>query len=256
MQDRYVGDVGDFGKYGLLQALAGMHDGKPKLSLGIVWYRTRVTARENNADDGKHRRYLNKGHEYRDCAPDLFERLKHFQDTGQRNVELIAPSGIFPTSTVYYDPVLSFSTVPSNNEARLLFRRQWFQGALQRVYQSELVFLDPDNGIEVDSVHQYSNYGPKYVNSNELSSFLECENKSIILYQHSWRCKNFVGETLQRVGKLCLGRIPFAVVFHRGTQRAFIIIPSKLNHSLLLNRTEQFIQSNWKRHFKPNIYFG
>lgn len=33
MQDRYVGDIGDFGKYGLLRALCA-HD----LSLGVVWY--------------------------------------------------------------------------------------------------------------------------------------------------------------------------------------------------------------------------
>jgi hypothetical protein len=33
VQDRYVGDIGDFGKYGLLIALCG-HD----LSLGVVWH--------------------------------------------------------------------------------------------------------------------------------------------------------------------------------------------------------------------------
>ena len=33
MQDRYVGDIGDFGKYGLLRALCGRD-----LYLGVVWY--------------------------------------------------------------------------------------------------------------------------------------------------------------------------------------------------------------------------
>ena len=37
MQDRYFGDVGDFGKYGLLRALSGTYPGAAPLRLGIVW---------------------------------------------------------------------------------------------------------------------------------------------------------------------------------------------------------------------------
>ncbi len=37
MQNRYTGDVGDFGKYGLLRALCS-DDGKRKLKLGVNWY--------------------------------------------------------------------------------------------------------------------------------------------------------------------------------------------------------------------------
>ena len=41
MQNRYVGDVADFGKHGLLRFLSGMTDPEgpePKLRLGLVWY--------------------------------------------------------------------------------------------------------------------------------------------------------------------------------------------------------------------------
>src|SRR5271155_819738 len=38
MQDRYVGDVGDFGKYALLRALAGV-PGPITVRLAIVWCR-------------------------------------------------------------------------------------------------------------------------------------------------------------------------------------------------------------------------
>ena len=41
MQDQYVGDIGDFGKYGLLRHLTGMRgDAAPEdaLRLGVVWY--------------------------------------------------------------------------------------------------------------------------------------------------------------------------------------------------------------------------
>ncbi len=36
MQDSYTGDVGDFGKYGLLRALCS-GDEKRKLKMGINW---------------------------------------------------------------------------------------------------------------------------------------------------------------------------------------------------------------------------
>ena len=47
MQDCYVGDVGDFVKYGLLRALS---DGK---RLGVAWY-LRTDPDTTKADDGSH----------------------------------------------------------------------------------------------------------------------------------------------------------------------------------------------------------
>lgn len=42
MKNRYVGDLGDFGKYTLLKTLCGPEsDRVPSLRLGIVWYLTR-----------------------------------------------------------------------------------------------------------------------------------------------------------------------------------------------------------------------
>ncbi|MDA0353872.1 MAG: hypothetical protein O3A10_16950 [Chloroflexi bacterium] len=37
MQHRYTADVGDYGKYGLLRAIAGVHPATPsRLALGVV----------------------------------------------------------------------------------------------------------------------------------------------------------------------------------------------------------------------------
>ena len=46
VQDRYVGDVGDFGKYGLLRALCG-----GDLTLGVVWYLYPDEEANNDGDD-------------------------------------------------------------------------------------------------------------------------------------------------------------------------------------------------------------
>ena len=54
MQDRYAGDIGDFGKYGLLRELAEPRQVRVgyrhPLRLGVVWCRTRP---EDNTD-GEH----------------------------------------------------------------------------------------------------------------------------------------------------------------------------------------------------------
>ena len=50
MQDRYVGDIGDFAKYGLLRALGR------RRRLGVAWYR-RTEPDPPNANDGRHTDY-------------------------------------------------------------------------------------------------------------------------------------------------------------------------------------------------------
>ena len=40
MQNKYVGELADYGKYGLLRALCNpkKSDGRRSLSLGVIWY--------------------------------------------------------------------------------------------------------------------------------------------------------------------------------------------------------------------------
>lgn len=67
MQDKYTGDVGDFGKFGLLRVLCGQNDAST-LSLGVVWY---LAAIESPNNDGKHIKYLldPPPQEFSDCDP-------------------------------------------------------------------------------------------------------------------------------------------------------------------------------------------
>ena len=55
MQDQYVGDIGDFGKYGLLRHLTGIQTPRLKtLRLGVVWY----LFPDGGNNDGKFTKYL------------------------------------------------------------------------------------------------------------------------------------------------------------------------------------------------------
>lgn len=50
MQDKYVGDIGDYGKFGLLRAIS-----TSGLSLAINWYKTGPESEKGNGqNDGKY----------------------------------------------------------------------------------------------------------------------------------------------------------------------------------------------------------
>ena len=84
MQDRYIGDVGDYGKFGLLRALCGYSAKKPNLKLSIIWYHTVPEDKKSSINDGKHRSYIYKPQQYRGCDPELFGKMENLQDKKQR----------------------------------------------------------------------------------------------------------------------------------------------------------------------------
>ena len=67
MQDCYVGDVGDFVKYGLLRAI------RVTKCLGVAWY---LHPDGGPAGDGRHADYLQDPGEWRHLDTKLFDTLK------------------------------------------------------------------------------------------------------------------------------------------------------------------------------------
>ena len=85
MQDRYTGDIGDFGKLGLLRQLASTG-----LSIGINWYRT---PDETHNSDGLHIGYLQK-EQFRACDPDLWSALGRIVSSGKREITALEQCAI------------------------------------------------------------------------------------------------------------------------------------------------------------------
>jgi hypothetical protein len=81
MQDRYAGDVGDFGKFGLLRHLCGTTatDTEPYLKPGVIWYKTTPGPAEQTKPDGEFAQYLQtaskKPRLYNECDALLFKAL-------------------------------------------------------------------------------------------------------------------------------------------------------------------------------------
>lgn len=171
MQDRYTGDIGDFGKLGLLRRLS------ERLSIGVNWY---LVPDESHNGDGQHIDYLSKN-PFRVCDPTLFDALARIVSSGQRKVAALEDPAIL--SAAYYSEVLDFyrSTKPERD----VIRTTWHQNALAELKDRDLIFVDPDNGLIVPSAEG----GPKsnkYVLPSELADYYR-QGTSVVYYQHKAR---------------------------------------------------------------------
>lgn len=241
MQNKYVGDIGDFGKYGLLRALCGVRasDGGKELSLGIVWYL--------NPDDkgpgGGHTEYLHKPERFRSCDPPVFHTLYWIVKAKQRNVASIGDSEIFPPDTVFFPEGTFRDYVPGQIESR----KEWLDRALAATVGSDFVFLDPDNGL----VAGENRASIAHVYFDEMARFVE-RGQSVIVIHHAGRQKD---QTVDRQTKTLLHGIrskirgagsAFALRYRRrAPPRVFFIIPHQDHRTVLRERIEAFLNNSW-----------
>jgi hypothetical protein len=133
MQTCNIGGIGDFGKLALLR-----HVMKNR-RLTVCWY---PTSGNRDTSDGKsHLDYLNRPDDFRHLAPEVFDRLGEiFGGIGAVADPLTAlqMSGILP------DAIFLRNEVPT----RASLRRAWADGLCNSVTSANLVFLDPDNGVQ------------------------------------------------------------------------------------------------------------
>ena len=121
MQDCYVGDIGDYGKYGLLREVS-----KAGLSLSVNWYRVNPVKR-GKQDDGKYISFLHNSSLYRGYDPALFDSLQKIViNEHNRKIERVEEENLF--SAVYFSEELSQP------------RENWHSRALDRTKNSKIVF--------------------------------------------------------------------------------------------------------------------
>ena len=261
MQDRYTGDVGDFGKYGLLRYLTGQMETPPSshdIRLGVVWY---LYPDESHNADGKHTGYLTnspRNHtEFRACDPDLYDTMRRLVESNNRNIAAVQRSGILPSDTLYYEPSLSFPPRMSRPD-RQATRERWFDGALQATADTDTIFVDPDNSLSDPpnginaSIDPLRKTGPKYVFIEDLHRFHE-RDQSLIVYHHLNRSAK-AAEQIVKVAEalkssLGLSRPPISLRYRRGSARAYFIVPRKEHGSTLQSRVENLLASPWNSHF-------
>ena len=235
MRDQFVGDVGDFGKYGLLRRLTGLTDPETPASdllLGVVWYyRPDVRGEDSNPVE----------RDRRVCDPNLWDELGELARPGNRFVHHVEQSLIVPAGTRYFRDLLSFRGIPAGNQ-RQQVRAQWLERALQATEGADIVYLDPDIGLIPRSKNPNAEDGCLYADHHDLTRFLE-RGQSVVLYQ-TIRGKS-VEKRINDV-KNCSPIEPITLQY--GT-RLFFVIPQPEHGDHIRTRIDRMLAGPWGRHF-------
>lgn len=218
MQHRYVGDIGDFAKFGLLRLF-----GKYGLRLGVNWY---LNPAEESNQDGRFVRYA----DLRDLDPLLHDRLQAIVRSGVRSVHALE-EGILPASTVFFGEPLSEN-----------HREEWFRRAQFATSDADIVLLDPDNGITPSSSPLHS---PKHAAPHEIRSYLSA-GQSVVVYQH-WRLPPKSEQFQEKFTQMfSLGaREVLAVTFWRHGRRTFFVAATATHANFLKERLVELEQGAW-----------
>ncbi len=169
MQERYLGDSHDFVKYALLRNLHS----SLKLRLGINWYLTEKTIDHSSNNDGEKRHHL-KGGGWQRWDTILFDNIKIFEDKKHRILKNVSSHQILPPDTLYFEEI-----VPTSD------RTFWHTRAMKALSDSDIIFLDPDNGFEVKSAS--AKKLPKYSLYNESIAYHR-QGKIVVSIQFARQC--------------------------------------------------------------------
>lgn len=223
MQDRFIGDVGDFEKYGLLRALAGVHPPvAPELSLGVVWYRMP----DKNTD------FLKDPQRFRNCDPPLFDELKRVVGSNQRTIAAIQNARIWPRDKKFFDEPVGRRVPTAENGP-------WLDAAVKEVAECDLVFLDPDNGLEIKTTQPCKR---EHCSFKDVLRFWE-QGSSLVIYQHQRRGKSQAEQMAAIADELAkVVGTPTRPWYLHFKQRAFFVIPSPTHHDTLKARFRRFTE--------------
>ncbi len=252
MQDRYAGDVGDFGKISLLRYLFGNSNDR----IGMVWY---LFPDETHNGDGGHIEYITD-HGFLNCDKQLCEKLSAVVYTN-RSVKGLEKAGILPANTVYFSERLNFhldhpSQSQVDKKQRDEKRRDWLRKAAMKVSGCNAVFLDPDNGLQIPSCPKISQ-----IRAGKFAYYFEvaelAKNKmATVIYHHLNRHKkhgNHENQIRTRTAELREHLSPtgtiFALRFWPYSPRAYFILTHPSEEGQMRERLLGFKQSRYGRYW-------
>jgi len=165
VKDQYFGDVNDYRKYGLLRAILA----DEPVRLGVCWMLTAADGR----NDGRHLAYLGKPSKSRTFDPELFDWLRHaIKAYPDRRTVRIETSGLLGSAVYFSEPLVDGHAD----------RKAWFAKCCSDLAGCDLVFFDPDNGLE-RSVAFGRRHSHKFLYWAEVRETF-VSGSSVMVYQH------------------------------------------------------------------------
>ncbi len=228
MKNQYFGDINDYKKYALLRLLSG----EGAIRTAVCWLLTDA----DNRSDGQSVGYLQEAGRWRAFDPALFDALACcLASPENRHVGWAKTADLIPAA-VYYDAPLA------DDASR---RRDYFERFLAFARGSDLVFFDPDNGLEVLSKPYGKRGSNRYLYWDELSRAFAAGH-SILVYQHFPRVERTA--FMQILSAELCGRTGAAEIFtFRTANVVFLLIPQQRHLAYLRERSAQ-VERVWGQH--------
>lgn len=182
MKEQYVADVSDYRKYALLRGLSAEGDHK----IGVCWMLTP----DDRGPDGMKLDYLNQPDQFRQHDPVLFDHLKKVvEDHPNRSLDAIEKAELI-TEARYFNSALPDAQIA---------RQEYWTECEKRFTDRDLIFFDPDNGLE-GSLPRGRKNSSKFLYLDETIPFFEV-GKSLLIYQHFPRVQRdlFIERCRQRL---------------------------------------------------------
>lgn len=243
MQNRYSGDIGDYSKFLLLRKLFGSEIYR----IGLVWY---LYPDESDSNDGRHIDYLDHP-AFLDCDADLIQGLRAVT-RNQRHIQALQSARLLPYQPVYFSEPLDFHLRYSGRsteqrQQRRAARSCWLHRAVKAVSACNVVVLDPDNGLEIQSCAQiHQGRAGKYAYYHEVEDFFR-DKAVCVIYQHLHRRGSHQQQMQTRAHEL-KQRLPaaaqvFAIRYAPYTPRAYLLIASAQSASAVRASLQDFMES-------------
>jgi hypothetical protein len=187
----------------------------------------------DSRSDGESRRYLEAPGRWRAYDPELYDKLRRLLVPGEsRSVHHARNWELIPGAT-YYEAVL-------RDDAGS--RRNYFDGAWSELKSCPIIFLDPDNGIEVPSKRLGVKDSSKYIYWGELTQAFE-RGHSLVVYQH------FIRESrdtyVARLAEEFAGRLNAPLVDSFRTAHVVFFLVARPEHVTAVDRAHQQIHAQW-----------
>ncbi len=225
MKNQYFGDINDYRKYGLLRCIVQAGG----FRLLVAWMLTP----NDDGPDGRFVSYLDDSNKWSKYDPVLFHSLKGMLAKNQvRQVSHIEKTDLLGGAD-YFSKL-----VPDARRERDI----WSRGLNRYAQKNDLIFLDPDTGLEIKSTPFGRKDSSKYVFWREISH-LWSSGKSLLIYQqfpHENRAA-FTERMLESLSDVAAG----AFVEAFSTPYVVFLLALQPEHRDLHEAIVRSVQVNW-----------
>jgi hypothetical protein len=230
MKNQYFGDVKDYLTYGLLRTLQQVSG----LRVGVAWMLTPDSAN----GEGEQRNYLNQPHLWQAHDPPLFASLQRVPQHG-RDVRLASQFDLIPGALYHADPL------PHSAAARQVYFQQLFQA----LRSCELLFFDPDNGLETKTTPRGARRSIQHLYWPEAVEAYHQQGHSLLIFQHFPRRGReiYLEERAQEFAvQIGVERIEWFQ-----TPQVVFFLAARPEHAAALEKTPEAVQARWGARIWP-----